>query len=319
MALQNEQKVFTEQSGSSPIMAFYYSKRFPGVRMSSSFFDNIMNITEMYVNHYQSCWIDFSQQYSEPSFNEPTVPWTIPVLPPPIHKENTSVHNVNYNNNQRDLSNSQLSNKPVKVLVSTSSCVDSFTASSSTLDFEEPITPIKVMSKNNNCNNNCKKAPKKKYNKIHIEDDDSKNGRITSDSSRSDITIGENTLSYAGIIKCSKPKTPKIIEKLDYNTIVEEPKRESIISNRVPPSKKIPTKLREAPFLSNRRYCSFCKNNGEDESIYRTHTVKDKVGNVTCPFLFVYTCPHCKATGAKAHTISRCPINYQNTVDKYNK
>jgi len=42
----------TERSGNSRKMAFYYSKRFPNMCMSSSFYDDIMNIAEMHVNYY---------------------------------------------------------------------------------------------------------------------------------------------------------------------------------------------------------------------------------------------------------------------------
>lgn len=272
----------------------------------------------------ESRWFDFGQQYSEPYFNEPTVPWAnCPVLRP-MHKQNTFVHNINYNynNNEMNLSNNhtlnvQLPNKLVTILVPTSSSVESFSASSSPLDFEEPITPIKIMSNNNN---DFKKSPEENNNKIHIiEDDDTKNGSITSDSSRSDTTIDEKTVSYAEIIKYSKPTKPKQSEKLDYNTVIEESKRESIRSNRIPPSKKISIKLPEAPFLPNHQHCAFCKNNGEEESVYRTHFVKDELGNVKCPFLSRYTCPHCKATGTKAHTISRCPLSNKNRINKFNK
>ena len=53
----------------------------------------------------------------------------------------------------------------------------------------------------------------------------------------------------------------------------------------------------------------FCKNNGEDESFYLNHTLKDDLGRVTCPILSAYTCPICGATGSVAHTIKYCPRN----------
>uniref|UniRef100_A0A2S2PMA9 Nanos 3 n=1 Tax=Schizaphis graminum TaxID=13262 RepID=A0A2S2PMA9_SCHGA len=312
-----------DRSSNSRKMAFYYSKRFPNMCTSSSFYDDIMNIAEMHVNYYQSRWFDFGELYSEPCFNESTVPWTNRPLLRPIHSQNTFVHSVNYNynNNQRDLTNShtlkvQLPNKLVTILVPTPSSVESFSASSSPLDFEEPITPIKVMSKNNN---DYKRSPEENNNKIHVlEDDDTKNSSIDSDSSRSDTTIDEKTVSYAEIIKYSKPTKPKQSEKPEYN-IIEESKRESVKSNRIPPSKKISIKLPDAPFLPNNQHCAFCKNNGEEESVYRTHFVKDELGNVKCPFLSRYTCPHCKATGTKAHTISRCPLSNKNRINKFNK
>ncbi len=56
-------------------------------------------------------------------------------------------------------------------------------------------------------------------------------------------------------------------------------------------------------------FCVFCKNNGEDESYYLSHTLKDDDGRVVCPILSNYTCPICLATGPVAHTIKYCPQN----------
>lgn len=250
------------------------------------------------------------------------MPWTNRPVLRPIHSQNTFVHSVNYNynNNQRDLTNNntlkvQLPNKLVTILVPTPSSVESFSASSSPLDFEEPITSLKEIKNNND----LQKSPEENNNKIHvIEVDDTKNGSIDSDSSRSDTTIDEKTVSYAEIIKYSKPIKQKQSEKPEY-IIIEESKKESIKSTRIPPSKKISIKLPDAPFLPNNQHCAFCKNNGEEESVYRTHFVKDELGNVKCPFLSRYTCPHCKATGTKAHTISRCPLSNKNRINKFNK
>jgi len=56
-------------------------------------------------------------------------------------------------------------------------------------------------------------------------------------------------------------------------------------------------------------FCVFCKNNGEDESYYLSHTLKDDNGRVTCPILYKYKCPICHATGPISHTIRYCPHN----------
>lgn len=56
-------------------------------------------------------------------------------------------------------------------------------------------------------------------------------------------------------------------------------------------------------------FCVFCKNNGEDEKFYMTHTLKDDNGLVRCPVLCNYVCPICAATGKVAHTIRYCPKN----------
>lgn len=52
--------------------------------------------------------------------------------------------------------------------------------------------------------------------------------------------------------------------------------------------------------------CVFCRNNGENELIYSSHSLKDPLGNVTCPILRAYQCPICGATGSQAHTIKYC-------------
>lgn len=55
--------------------------------------------------------------------------------------------------------------------------------------------------------------------------------------------------------------------------------------------------------------CAFCKNNGEQESYYKRHILKDSEGRIVCPVLRAYTCPICNAKGDKAHTIKYCPLN----------
>lgn len=55
--------------------------------------------------------------------------------------------------------------------------------------------------------------------------------------------------------------------------------------------------------------CVFCKNNGENLSVYGTHTLKDQLGMVSCPILQRYTCPVCGASGPTAHTLRYCPYN----------
>lgn len=56
--------------------------------------------------------------------------------------------------------------------------------------------------------------------------------------------------------------------------------------------------------------CVFCKNNDEDEEVYKSHVLKDPNGDVICPVLRYYNCPICKNGGGKnAHTIRYCPKN----------
>ena len=60
---------------------------------------------------------------------------------------------------------------------------------------------------------------------------------------------------------------------------------------------------------TSKKFCVFCKNNGERSDIYMSHVLKDSEGRVTCPVLRKYTCPFCGVSGDNAHTIRYCPRN----------
>ncbi len=75
-------------------------------------------------------------------------------------------------------------------------------------------------------------------------------------------------------------------------------------------SSKLPTLPQHMP-AKKPQVCVFCRNNGESESFYTSHYLKDSDGKVTCPVLRAYTCPVCGANGDSAHTIKYCPENAQ--------
>ncbi|KAF6200114.1 hypothetical protein GE061_006415 [Apolygus lucorum] len=56
-------------------------------------------------------------------------------------------------------------------------------------------------------------------------------------------------------------------------------------------------------------YCAFCVSNGETESFYSSHPLKDALNRVACPILRKYVCQKCGATGSSAHTNKYCPKN----------
>jgi hypothetical protein len=66
-------------------------------------------------------------------------------------------------------------------------------------------------------------------------------------------------------------------------------------------------------------HCVFCKNNGANEIIYKSHTVKDIKGRVLCPKLRAYQCPICGADGDQSHTVKYCPMKPIITMEDLKK
>ena len=73
--------------------------------------------------------------------------------------------------------------------------------------------------------------------------------------------------------------------------------------------KSVPEEVSTPSLKVKYTFCVFCKNNGEDEAMYLSHTLKGDHGRIRCPVLFKYQCPICGATGAGSHTIRYCPEN----------
>ena len=71
--------------------------------------------------------------------------------------------------------------------------------------------------------------------------------------------------------------------------------------------------------INQTKFCKFCKDSGKNESIYLSHNVKDKKGNICCPILMTTLCKNCSTFG---HTVKFCkyvkPINQndKNTIQK---
>ena len=79
--------------------------------------------------------------------------------------------------------------------------------------------------------------------------------------------------------------------------------------SRLPPSVQLARKL------TAKSMCVFCKNNGEMESVFSSHVLKNEEGAIVCPILRAYTCPICGVSGDKAHTIKYCPQgNNESTI-----
>ena len=87
------------------------------------------------------------------------------------------------------------------------------------------------------------------------------------------------------------------------------PQSQAVSASRLPPSVQLARKL------TAKSMCVFCKNNGEMESVYGSHVLKNEEGAIVCPILRAYTCPICGVSGDNAHTIKYCPQgNNESTI-----
>jgi len=121
----------------------------------------------------------------------------------------------------------------------------------------------------------------------------------TSSTSRTDSDVFDNFL--ADFPPLSRSKSPTSITSESLSSL------DSLLLNRKPTlTSRFVGKAENS--RSKSTVCVFCRNNGESKEFYCSHTLKDNMGNTTCPVLRAYTCPLCKANGDNSHTIKYCPL-----------
>lgn len=152
-------------------------------------------------------------------------------------------------------------------------------------------------------------------------------GRSTSvTTSPSLSTPGENALlngfEFYSTSESNSPKTSMFFGA-NHNDYECHQFGQNMLPEAPPTDIFTPSLVRRPPASQTRsqkvkyNFCVFCKNNGEDESYYLSHTLKDDNGRVTCPILYKYKCPICHATGPISHTIRYCPHNKGQASSKY--
>ena len=99
------------------------------------------------------------------------------------------------------------------------------------------------------------------------------------------------------------------------HSLLSQPSSGSLVSSSSSASARLPPSVQLARKLTAKSMCVFCKNNGEMESVYSSHVLKNEEGAIVCPILRAYTCPICGVSGDNAHTIKYCPQgNNESTI-----
>uniref|UniRef100_A0A8C8J741 Nanos-type domain-containing protein n=1 Tax=Oncorhynchus tshawytscha TaxID=74940 RepID=A0A8C8J741_ONCTS len=111
-------------------------------------------------------------------------------------------------------------------------------------------------------------------------------------------------------------KLVDLVQEMQLGKFTSEPTtvdcHDSGICSTMSPLQQRPDPLRSP----ERKFCSFCKHNGESESVFVSHSLKDQDGDVMCLYLQLYVCPLCRATRAQAHTKRHCPWGETSTALK---
>lgn len=124
-----------------------------------------------------------------------------------------------------------------------------------------------------------------------------------------------NAFDWSSASESNSPKSSTVYGTSQLHDYDFSPFGANMLPESPPSDVFTPSLVRRPPLSQTRNqkvkynFCVFCKNNGEDESYYLSHTLKDDNGRVTCPILYKYKCPICHSTGPVSHTIRYCPHN----------
>lgn len=117
------------------------------------------------------------------------------------------------------------------------------------------------------------------------------------------LNLDRNVRSSSG-----KPMSGRAEELLNGDLNVQNSEDPMIVKNRLIQLLRQEERNKSRGKKST-KVCVFCRNNGESETIYSCHTLKDEQGHISCPILYCYTCPKCGATKDNAHTLKYCPLS----------